>query len=245
MMSDIELLSIQFQTLFLTTGSGRIERENDPDHSSGPGLWLAGCASGNVAGLRFDVTDDLAAEIMALVVKEPPFFTEDVRPQYLDRYIELLSREGAVRKQSLGVIYELPNDLKYGPDVPLIDSESDEWERLCASLSVDGMPAGLLDMGFRDVSDFWAPWCVALHNGRVASVAFAARLSKAGAEIGVATAPEMRGRGYAAAAVAGWSRLQSLKSLALFYSTDQTNGSSQRVAARLRLRLMGASLRIS
>jgi hypothetical protein len=73
-MSDIELLSIQFQTLFLTTGSGRIERENDPDHSPGPRLWLAGCASGNVAGLRSDVMEDLAAEIMALVVKEPPFF---------------------------------------------------------------------------------------------------------------------------------------------------------------------------
>jgi hypothetical protein len=48
MMSDIELLSIQFQTLFLTTGSGRIERENDPDHSQGPRLYLAGYVSGLV-----------------------------------------------------------------------------------------------------------------------------------------------------------------------------------------------------
>jgi GNAT acetyltransferase len=245
MMNDIELLSIQFRTLFLITGSGRIERENDPDHSPGPRLYLAGCASGNVAGLRSDVTDDLAAEIMALVALEPPFGARDGRPQYLDRYIDLLSREGSVRKQSLGVIYELPNDLEYVHDAPVIDSESEEGERLRASLSVNGMPAGLLDMGFRDVSDFWAPWRVALHDGQVASVAFAARLSKAGAEIGVATAPEMRGRGYAAAAVARWSRLRSLRSRALFYSTDQTNGSSQRVAARLGLRFLGASLRLS
>jgi len=90
-----------------------------------------------------------------------------------------------------------------------------------------------------------APWCVALHDRQVASVAFAARLSKAGAEIGVATAPEMRGRGYAATAVARWSRLRSLRSRALFYSTDQTNGSSQRVAARLGLRFLGASVRLS
>ncbi len=245
MMSDIELLSTQFKTLFLTSGSGRIERENDPDHSLGPRLYLAGCASGNVAGLRSDVTDDLAAEIMALVALEPPFGARDGRPQYLDHYIDLLSREGAVRKQSLGVIYELPNELEYAPGAPLIDSESDEGERLHASLSVNGMPTGLLDMGFLDVSHFWAPWCVALHDGQVASVAFAARLSEAGAEIGVATAAAFRGRGYAAAAVAGWSRLQSLKSRALFYSTDQTNGSSQQVAARLGLRFMGTSLRIS
>jgi RimJ/RimL family protein N-acetyltransferase len=245
MMSDIELLSIQFQTLFLITGSGRIERENDPDHSPGPRLYLAGCVSGNVAGLRSDVTDDLAAEIMSLVAKEPPFFTRDGRPQYLDRYTDLLSREDAVRRQSLGVIYELPNDLEYRHDVPLIDSESDEGERLHTHLSINGMPAGLLDMGFRDVSHFWAPWCVALQDGLVASVAFAARLSKAGAEIGVATAPAFRGRGYAAAASARWSRLQSLQSRALFYSTDQTNRSSQLVATRLGLRFMGASLRIS
>jgi hypothetical protein len=70
MMSDIELLSIQFQTLFLITGSGRIERENDPDYSPGPRLYLAGCVSGNVAGLRSDVTDDLAAEIMSLIAKD-------------------------------------------------------------------------------------------------------------------------------------------------------------------------------
>jgi hypothetical protein len=245
MMSDIELLSIQFQTLFLITGSGRIERENDPDHSPGPRLYLAGSVSGNVAGLRSDVTDDLAAEIMSLIAKEPPFFTRDGRPQYLDRYTDLLSREGAVRQQSLGVIYELPNDLGYRHKVPLIVSESDEGERLHTNLSVNGVPAGLLDMGFLDVSHFWAPWCMALHDGQVASVAFAARLSKSGAEIGVATAPEFRGRGYAAAAAARWSRLQSLQSRALFYSTSQTNLSSQRVAARLGLRFMGASLRIS
>jgi RimJ/RimL family protein N-acetyltransferase len=150
-----------------------------------------------------------------------------------------------VRKESLGVIYELPNDLEYEPDAPLIDSESDKGERLYAYLSIHGMPSGLSDMGFRDVSDFWAPWCVALHDGQVASVAFAARLSKSGAEIGVTTAPAFRGRGYAAAAAARWSRLQSLQSRALFYSTDQTNGSSRRVAARLGLRFLGASLRLS
>ena len=35
-MSDAELLSIQYQTLFVTTASGRIQRENDPDQSPGP-----------------------------------------------------------------------------------------------------------------------------------------------------------------------------------------------------------------
>ena len=110
--------------------------------------------------------------------------------------------------------------------------------------ATDGIPEAWFDLGFHGVADFWPPWCVALREGQIASIAFAARLGDTGAELGVATVHAHRGRGYAAAATAGWSRLESLRSRALFYSTDQINLSSKRVMARLRLRLLGASLRL-
>lgn len=245
MPTDAELLSIEYQTLFVTTRSGRIERENDPDQSPGPRLWLAGCASGNVAGVRADVADEIAAGIMALFATEPPLLTRDGCPRHLDRYINLLSQKGTVPKLTLGVIYKLPCRLEYGHSVVLVNSDSVEGERLHASISKDGMPTGLRDLGFDNVSEFWTPWCVALHEGEVASVAFAARLSEIGAELGIATVRGLRGRGYAAAATAGWSRLQSLQSRALFYSTERTNLSSQRVAERLALRQIGSSLRLA
>jgi predicted GNAT family acetyltransferase len=56
------------------------------------------------------------------------------------------------------------------------------------------------------------------------------------------TVPEFRARGFAAAAPAAWSRLPSLAGRALFYSTQTTNLSSQRVTARLGLRLIGGSV---
>ena len=59
------------------------------------------------------------------------------------------------------------------------------------------------------------------------------------------TAKAFRGRRLAAAAVAGWTRLAALQSRTLFYSTDRRNIASQHVAARLGLRLAGASLRIA
>jgi len=242
MTDDGELLSIKCQTAFVMTESGRIERQNDPDRSPAPRLSLAGCRRGNWAGLRSDVTDSVASGITALVAIEPPFITQDGPPRHIDRYVELLSQDSPVTTQSLGVIYHLPNHLEYRHGVSLIDSDTDEGKRLYASLSAEGLPAGLLDLGFRDVSEFWGPWCVALHDGQVASVAFAARLSETGADVGVATVRAHRGRGYAAAATAGWARMPSLRSRALFYSTDQTNASSQRVIARLRLRFLGASL---
>jgi hypothetical protein len=245
MMSDSALLSIQYRTLFLTTEAGRIVRENDPDHSPGPRLWLAGGAAGNVGGVRRDVADDAATEIAALLANEPAFVTPGSPPQHLDRYIELLSRDAAAPRANLGLTYQVPNGITERSGVILVASDSEEDHRLQASLTTDGMPDQLVELGFGNVSDLWPPWCMVLREGQAISLAFTARLSEVGAELGVVTVPAFRGNGYAAAATAGWSRLPSLRSRALFYSMDQSNISSQRVTARLGLRLLGASLRLT
>jgi hypothetical protein len=129
--------------------------------------------------------------------------------------------------------------------VELIDDESHQGQRLHECLSANGMPDALVELGFRSVSDLWRPWCAARVDSEVASVAFAAWISDVGAEVGVATVMAFRSRGYAAAAVAGWSRLPMLQSRELFYSTDGTNVSSLRVTASLSLRFLGASMRLS
>jgi hypothetical protein len=245
MTSDAELLAIQFQTTFVFERSGRISTTNAPDRSPAPRFALFGGASGNVYGVRADVTDGVAAQLMGLAASEPPFVDQSGATGHFDRYIRLLSRDAVVPKPRLGVTYVLPNDIAYQHDVRLISSDSVEGQDLGATLAAKGVPAGLAEMGFVDVADFWDPWCVALHDGEVASVAFAARLSEAGAALGLATSPGLRGRGYAAAATAGWTRMPALRSRALFYSTDQTNAGSRRVAARLGLRFLGASLELS
>ena len=239
------LLAIQLRTLFILTGTGRIERENDPDSSSGPRLWFAGCASGNVVAVRRDVSDGVAAEIVTLAGAEPPFTAWTSLPKYIDRYIDLLSRDAPVSQKTFGVIYKLPHQLQHTSQAELIDDESEEGRRVREWLLSHGMPAGLAELGFRSASDLWRPWCMATVNGEVVSVAFAARISDIGAELGVATAKAFRGRGYATAAVAGWSKLPTLQSRELFYSTDGSNVSSQRVVARLGLGSLGASLRLS
>jgi hypothetical protein len=199
---------------------------------------------GNVSGVHCDVVDGIAVEIGALLASEPPFVTRNSLPIHLGSYIELLSRGATAPTSNLGLIYQLPNGLQYESGATLITSDSDEGQRLQTSLSDHGMPDQLVKLGFRDVSDLWLPWCMARQEGRLVAVAFAARLSQAGACLGVVTVPAFRGQGYAAAVAAGWSRLSSLRSRALFYSTDQSNASSQRVVARLGLRFLGASLRL-
>lgn len=244
-MTGLELLAIDYRTLFVLDESGRIVRENDPDRSPGPRFWLARCEQGHIAGARSDVADDVAAALMALAAAEPLVPAGDGDPAHLDRYAALLSGGSAPPERGPGLIYELPHGLRREHDATLVDSETEAGQRLCDSFRDRGMPTGLVELGYRDASDLWPPWCLALHGGEVASVACAARLSEEGAELGLATVRAFRGRGYAAAAAAGWSALPSLRSRALFYSTDRANTSSRRVIDRLGLRPLGSSLRLT
>jgi hypothetical protein len=232
-------LAVQFVTNFVTNASGRIRSSNDRDRSAAPLFWLAGSEDGNVFGVRSDVEDAVADEITALAATEPPFAPPNGEPRHLDRYVALLTREGVVPTYTPGMVYELPNGLPASAGLVTVSSEDAEGEALKAWLAANGMPDGLHEMGFHDASEFWPPWCAALFYGQPVAVCFAARLSDLGADAGVATAKNFRGRGFAAAAVAGWSRMKALQSRALFYSTDRANRSSRRVAARLGLRLIG------
>lgn len=243
MIAENHWLNIDYRTLFRLRHDRRIDRENDPDNSPGPRFWFAGCADGNVFGMRADSPDDLAAELESLAATEPPLI-HPAKPKHLDRYLSLLD-DGRPAAHNFGLIYELPQAHPYPSEAPLISSESKEGQDLMQSWAADGVPESLFELGFHVVTDFWRPWCAAVIDGEIASIAFAARLADAGAELGLVTVKAFRGQGLAAAATAGWSRLATLRSRILFYSTDQANTASQRVAARLGLRLRGASLRIS
>jgi RimJ/RimL family protein N-acetyltransferase len=127
----------------------------------------------------------------------------------------------------------------------LVLADTPRGERLLAGLAAKGMPQSLDDLGFVSVNDIWAPWCIAFYQGEIASIGLTARIGSTGAEVGVTTVPVFRGRGFAAAVVAGWASLPSLRSRALLYSSDRTNISFRRVAERLGLRLIGASFRLT
>ncbi|HEX2376869.1 MAG TPA: GNAT family N-acetyltransferase [Gaiellales bacterium] len=130
------------------------------------------------------------------------------------------------------------------PGVPIVMSGTPDAAELVARLESDGLPAGLAGMGFAGTGDLWEPWCAALDGDEIVSVAFAARLSPLGAEAGVATVPGNRGRGLAAAVTAAWSQHPQLAARACFYTTAEDNRSSRRVAERLSLRLLGATISV-
>jgi RimJ/RimL family protein N-acetyltransferase len=83
------------------------------------------------------------------------------------------------------------------------------------------------------------PWVLATRDDQAIAICHTAAWSPRGAEAGVWTHPAFRGRGHAAAVTAAWASLAAPGGRRLFYSTDATDLSSQRVAARLNLRPIG------
>jgi len=67
-------LEIDAATMFALSSSGRILRENDPDKSAGPRLFIAGCPAGNIVRVRHDVPDQTAVRILEVLAGDPPWF---------------------------------------------------------------------------------------------------------------------------------------------------------------------------
>lgn len=220
-------------------------RENDPDWSAGPKFWLAGCGQGTVARLHQGVADAVAAEIEALVAGEPPFPAQGTLPRNIERYARLLSGDGGRPELSCELIYDLPHRLAYTSEASLITSDSEAGARFVADVEKHGMPRNLIDLRMRKIADLWSPWVILMAEGEVAAMAFAARLAGEGAELGLATVPKFRGRGFAGLVTAAWTHLPELRARRLFYGADQDNLASQRVIARLGLRRIGVSLRLT
>jgi hypothetical protein len=237
-----DLLTREAATLFVLDARGRIVCTNDPPKSPGPRLFLGRSASSRVVRIRHDVPDDTAAAIEELVASEPPLDDPTSDMVHLDSYLELLGRQTPVEEFEPGLSYCVPEDFVYVHDVSLLRSGTPAGDRLLAVIADEGMPSDLVALGF---AELWEPWCVAIHDGIVASVVETVRDAPAGVEAGVVTIPACRRHGYAAAATAGWASHPAVLDRTRFYSTHRTNIASQGVAARIGLQFVGSTLRVS
>ncbi|MGB6537230.1 MAG: GNAT family N-acetyltransferase [Xanthobacteraceae bacterium] len=242
---SLRRLAVAVATKFVLSSSERILRENDPDRSPGPRLFVAGCPMGNLTHVRHDVSDRTAEQMLHLLAAEPPWSNPEALPSRLLEVMDLLAREMPVTSVEASLIYALPRQEPAETAPRFICSGSDEGAALLGRFQQAGLPRHLIDAGFVSVCDFWPPWCVALDGDAIAAFAFAARLGLRGAEIGVYTFPGWRSRGLAATVTAKWSSLPVLSGRELFYSANVSNTSSQRVAGRLGLRQFAVGLRVT
>ena len=191
--TDLELLAIEAATIYVLTVSGRILHRSSPDHEEGPRFRLSSCASGCIVQLRHDVGDNTARAIEDLAAQESVRWHPDCAPVHLNEYRRLLAVDAPVESSDTEKIWTFPDRLDYDHSAELVSSDTPAGDRLLALLAERGMLEPLFDLGFVDVGELWAPWCVALQGEEIASIAFTVGMGPASAEVGVATLPGLRG----------------------------------------------------
>lgn len=237
------LLALQAATQFEITPARRLRCNNDPERGPAPRLYMAGCEEGWIGYVREDVPDDAARAFAETMAREPPLRGPGGSPRFAEDYRAIAGADEPLTANNFGPIHRLPRGTRAPVDAHTVSEGTPEGDALWERLLRDGIPAGLIAVGFADTSHFWSPWCVALADGEIAALAFAARKGTLAADIGVYTLEAYRGHGLAAAVTAAWSLLLPRHPM-LFYSTSRDNIASQRVIAKLALPFVGESFRI-
>lgn len=243
-LDELELLEEHRRTAFTFDARGWMIHESAPDRSRGKRFSLTGCRRGNLAVIRDDLVDQTATELERLTAGEPPLWPADTAPRNARGFLGALGVPGPVGDQHCGLLWFFPGPLAFDAGAHLVWSGTEEAERLVNRFP-ESMAKSLVETGFRTPGDLWQPWCVALVEGNVVSIAETVRRGRNGAEVGVDTALRYRGRGLGAAVTAGWSRHGALEGITLFYSTGRANMSSRRVTDRLNLRLLGSTFAVT
>ena len=240
MASDIELLALELDTLWLRDERGRLLTDREPNGRPAPHMVIAVASGGRIIKIGSHVPDALADELGAAALREP--LSDPAQPPAaLSQCARLL--EDAVRaiEASSGPSYLIPDDTAYTSAAPIVRFGDADVEHLRA---VHPPGANWRPDEWNSLLDGnLGPWAIATSGGHVISICHSARLTARGAEAGTWTDPGHRGRGHAAAVTAAWASL--LRDRTLFYSTSSDNASSQRVAARLKLRPIGWTWRLS
>jgi RimJ/RimL family protein N-acetyltransferase len=206
------------------------------------GVTIAAAHEGQRLFIGSEIPDRLVPALVEAVDRSPPTSVPDAEPPALRQCRAILAGVCAPLSLAAGPSYVIEATVRVqtGIDVARSDAapgqwlrhsnpgnwERDEWDEL-----VDGT---------------LGPWAIAVVDGRVVSICHTpGRMTERAAECGVWTHADHRGRGYAAAVTATWADILRPSGRALFYSTDAGNLSSQRVAARLKLRPIGWTWRLT
>ncbi|HLI79591.1 MAG TPA: hypothetical protein VKV03_06390 [Candidatus Binataceae bacterium] len=91
MPDDLEFLRIDIESMFVLSATGRIECVNDPGRTIAPRMFFAGCPHGNLARVRHDLDDEVAAKLLAIAADEPPWRDPWALPQCIGKLLDVLS----------------------------------------------------------------------------------------------------------------------------------------------------------
>ena len=227
-LSDLELLGIQARMGL--DERGRIAGQW--------GVTIAAAREGQLLFLGSELPPQLADEIHAAFAVAPRGADPSVAPPALAMCERLLNNADGPLHGTWELCYVFSGLTRCTSTADLTLSTSQQREMVR-----EGNPGNWLAAEWDELVDGkLGPWAMATIGGRVISICHTPRkMTDDAAECGVWTDHDFRGQGHAAAVTAAWASILKPTGRHLFYSADAANRSSQRVAARLSLRLIGST----
>jgi RimJ/RimL family protein N-acetyltransferase len=218
--SDIDLLQMQAEALFVQDSNCKLVRINEPEPiSPAPHFYLARSTGGNLWRTHCDLPVELAAKLEALAADEPVERTLAELPRYAVDYTELLEKYAPNITTESGPAYILPQN-----NLPT------------TTVKITVENAHLLAAHFgwllNTLADY-APVIAMVMDGKAVAVCFCSRLTARVAEAGVYTVAAYRGHGHAMETVRQWSQEVYASGRQPLYETSWTNYASQAVARKL------------
>jgi RimJ/RimL family protein N-acetyltransferase len=223
--TDIELLRIQGEASF--DRRGRVIGLD--------GIRVVCTVDRRELWIGAEVPDALATELTSLF-ESAAASDPSAPPPALEPSRRILETDGRSLRRVAGPRFLIAEGAHFSSDVHLERSDASSGDALR-----NANPGGWHSVEWDELLDgSLGPWTMAIEAGQVVSICHTPRpLTARAAECGVWTHPGFRGRGYAAAVTSEWAAMLRSSGRHLFYSTDLENLSSQRVARRLSLRLLG------
>lgn len=227
----LELLGVQAEAAL--DGRGR---EIDVD-----GITIASCEDGQMLWVGAEVPEAVATDLRATFDGAARSTDPPEPPAALEPCRRILERVDGPVRRDVGPSYLFAADTQFASGVAIVRSSSEGRNALRGANPGNWHPIEWDEL----LDGRLGPWAIAIDGGVVVSVCHTPRpLTARAAECGVWTHPRFRGRGYAAAVASAWAPLVRAPGRYLFYSTDAGNVSSQRVARRLDLELLGWTWRL-
>ncbi len=226
MLSDLELLTLQTETLFVQNEAKRLLYTNEPDKPEAPRFFLGRTNQGHLCRFRNDLPEKLCQELAELAGETEVWRLDE--PGNLQPFQSILRQHGPIQSVESGPAYRFPVQVYAAPNVVTITAAN----------------ADLLEKHFAElkaVLEYKQP-CVAVVEGSAVSVCCSARTSSQAVEAGLETVPTARGQGYAAQVVKGWAAAVTKSGRIPLYSTSWENGASRVVAKKLGLIIYATDL---
>ncbi|MBC9909972.1 GNAT family N-acetyltransferase [Chitinophaga varians] len=224
------LMQLHADVLFTYDAQGRMQQANEPwpDRGPAPLFFLGLPVTGTpVCRYRHDVSNTLVQALEALAATEPPTGMPAHPPQQVAQYQHLLQSG----KCEAGPSFLVPETFTVAaPGIHLTPEHT-------ALLGPDFAWLG------PDL-DYVQPCAAVVIEGQVVSVCRSVRITAAAHEAGIETLAPFRGKGYAAAALAGWAAMVRKSGVLPLYSTSWNNHASRSVARKAGLLCYGSTLSI-